>query len=68
MFGHDLYACASTRCSRGGARLGSCATRVNLCARELVESDLIFFIHPNWWPAGGHTERYIDALYAAECL
>ncbi len=52
--------------------LGSDTSRdplVNRCARELVESDLLFFIHPNWWgqpPAvlKGYIDRVIRPPHA----
>lgn len=47
----------------------SCDPLVNRCARELVESDLLFFIHPNWWgqpPAvlKGYIDRVIRPPHA----
>lgn len=48
-------------------------TLINKYARELMESDLIFFIHPNWWgqpPAilKGYIDRVIRPPYAYNFL
>ena len=71
VFGHDLYAERFDPVLTA-EELGSDSSRdplVNLCARELVESDLLFFIHPNWWgqpPAilKGYIDRVIRPPHA----
>lgn len=71
VFAHDLYAERFDPVLTGG-ELGSDRSEdplVNRCAGELVGSDLLFFIHPNWWgqpPAimKGYIDRVIRPPYS----